>query len=194
MLTCLAWENQVDWDISLPAATYALNASLHSTHNVPPYTIIFGRSPPLPVDVQLLESQEEPLFDWISKIQQTQLKALETAVKFKAQRDKQRMKYRPQERNSADVVPGDVVFWRKPLVTQGQGLRTKKFFGPYLVVQRNGSKAQIRLLETGKVHPLWINVEQLKRAPRYKLDTTLQHSTPNETLAYLYKPDDSEQS
>ena len=72
VLRCMVADSPSDWDELLAPATYALNASPHSGHSLPPYTVLYGRFPRLPVDAQLESETEEPLFQIISDIQRGQ--------------------------------------------------------------------------------------------------------------------------
>ena len=183
-LSCLAWEKEGHWDENLPAVVYGLNACRHSSHDLTPHEIIFGRTAKLPIDVPLMEQETEPLFRIVQSTINHQDVARRIAHDFKAKQDESRLKYRPKEHRYNDLVPGDICYWRKPQIKKGQGIKVKKNFGPYLVIGRNGSKASLRDLTTGQTHPLKVHVEQLHKARRFirHEDPQLQRHEP------IYRP------
>ena len=52
------------WDTHLPELVYAYNATPHSTTNLSPFFVMFGRDPKLPIDILLGRHQEND--DWVT--------------------------------------------------------------------------------------------------------------------------------
>ena len=171
VIRCMALEHGPKWDRHLPAATYALNNSLHSGHNLSPYNIVFGRSGRIPIDTALMaESPETPLFQIVEDIRESQRVAIETAVKMQAERDRRLLQKRPAEQNVDQLVAGSVVFWAKPNVkAEGAGKLAVPNHGPYVVTKRHSHTANLRHLHTGEFTKYAVNVEQLRLAKDYQL-------------------------
>ena len=182
VLRCMVAENETDWDMLLPPALYALNASPHSGHGLAPFTILYGRYPRIPIDAQLEEESEKPLFQIISDIQRGQEQAVETAIKLTALRDRKLVERRPPETHCDDIVPGSVVFWRKSkTVKEGEGKLARSYFGPFLVTERTAYTAKLRDLQTGLMQKFPVSLDQLRVASRYdkqKLEGRLQDLGP----------------
>jgi hypothetical protein len=165
-LQCLTQTHIEDWDRLLAPATYTLNASCIGPTNISPYTVLFGRLAPIPIDTGTEEIDIQPFHEVVDQILQGQAKAIDIVTKFKAARYKQTSP--AVIRKSDELTTGEVVFWQRPLHT-GDGVHKQKFTGPYVVFARSGGRAQIRDLDTGKFHPLKVHISQLRKATRYQL-------------------------
>ena len=174
VIRCMALDHGPRWDDHLPAATYALNNSLHAGHNLSPYNIVFGRCGRIPVDTELMaETPERPFFQIVEDIREHQRVAIETAIKLQAERDRRVLSRRPEEKNIEDLVAGSVVFWKKPQVkAEGEGKLAVPNHGPYVIIKRYPDTARLRHLHTGEFVKYGVNVEQLRIAKDFQQSPT----------------------
>ena len=179
-LRALSINSETRWDEHLPAAVYALNNTLHTSHNLTPHNIIFGKCGRIPFDTTSSEVTEQPLTTLISEMQESQNQALQSALHFKSIRRERQSQNDGGVDNSTDIIPGRVVFWKKPIRTS-QGKLARRNDGPFIVCKRNVFTAQLKHLHTGQVHKLAVNIKQLIPARHYQI-----HPDDNVDQTVLY--------
>ncbi|KAL5503369.1 hypothetical protein EMCRGX_G010306 [Ephydatia muelleri] len=74
MLSKVVADNQKDWDEHLQTVLFAYRTAVHDSTGFTPFSVMFGRSPTLPVDVMLGRTQQEQctqLPQYVRKLQQS---------------------------------------------------------------------------------------------------------------------------
>ncbi len=169
ILRCLTQENKLNWDELLAPATFAINASSHATHQLTPFIMIFGRSPCLPIDAKLQPESQTPLYQIIEDMQNAQHTAIQTAVRLKEHRDRNKLQTPSTEQSKLKLTEGMIVYWRKHKdVKSGEGKFAVSFYGPYLITRCFKDTVMLRHLHTGVHHNIPVSTSQLRLAPRYR--------------------------
>lgn len=189
-LKTLVHDRPNQWDRFLPQVVYGLNASLHATHNLSPFSIVFGKTPRLAFDIKTSTMEQFPLYQIISDMRESQEYAIKQAIKYSAEEDLRMLKYRPPAGKTRNIVEGSIVFWKKAdNVVEGKGKFAFKFFGPYIVTRCFKSTAKLQHLHTGQVHKIPVAISQLKLAARYQN----VHAQSTETPGPIFSNNDSYQ-
>ena len=122
MLSKVISDHQRDWDDHLQKVLFAYRTAIHESTGFTPFTVMYGRSPSLPIDAILGSSKTETrqLPEYVQKTQ-TFLRTLfaEVRKRLKAAHLKQK---READKNSVEELfcVGDRVWLYVPAVKQGQ--------------------------------------------------------------------------
>lgn len=136
---------QDDWDEWLKAATYSYNTTPHSTSNISPYELLFGRKAHLPTSMnrtpEIVYNYDCYLTNLKNKLQISHALARDNFLQSK---EKSKLLY---DRNAVETTysVGDQVLLKVSRNSLGKGL-TAKWEGPYVVISVpsiNGTVIQI---------------------------------------------------
>ena len=161
ILRCMCLESPHDWDFLLHSATYAINNSINCTTSLTPYNIVFGRSGRSMISPEFEIKDNTSLSEILQSMLTTQQKAIKTATDLQLQRSKERLKRKPEEKGTDELIPGCVVYWNKPNVKPVSGKLSAKHFGPFILVSRSKFTAKLRHLHTGQFVQYSVNLNQL---------------------------------
>ena len=150
-----------DWDLFVDLAVYAYNTSRHESTGFSPYEIVFGRTPRMPIEVDL----DVPLRNPSSQSDYT--KSVRNVVKevtslartnLETARKKQASSYDKNRGTWTPFQPGSSVWMRRPKKWKFG----RKWVGPYVVLSRSGVNYKLRS-KMGKT--LASHHDQLKSCP-----------------------------
>lgn len=123
-----------NWDVHIPAVTFAYNTSIQASTRMKPYRLMFGREPILPMDITLrlpspslaAESMAEALDFTMTKVQENLNKA-----------QAKQKEYFDAGRRVQACKPGDLVIYDVPTIKPGVAKKLlPKGKGPYEIVKR----------------------------------------------------------
>lgn len=163
-------EKPKQWDACLNGLCFTLNCTDSQPIGLPPFTLMFGRSPLLPSDIAFpnpLSVESKPWFEHLGDILDTQRCIGKKAMKrLKKQQKRMKVQY-DKTAFEHGLTVGDSVFLFCPALTV-KGIRRKlliRWHGPYLIVKFNSPTAVIlKRWHDGKVLEKSISVSRLKRA------------------------------
>lgn len=147
--------NPSKWGNFLSLAEWSYNTSSHSSTGTSPFHIIFGRPPPSIPNYILGTSNVEAVDSMLSYRQQ-----LLTSIQCKLLKAQTRMKlYADKGRREVSFQIGDLVYVKlKPYrqsssKTSPHNKLAKRFYGPYVVVERIGAIAyKLALPTASRIH------------------------------------------
>ena len=116
------------WDTHLPELVYAYNATPHSTTNLSPFFVMFGRDPKLPIDILLGRHQEND--DWVT----SHARVLKDAYRKAGERIEREAKSR-KERYDTHAIAGPLRVGEQVL------LRMHAFRGRHKIADKWNSSA-----------------------------------------------------
>lgn len=136
-LTHFVNENQNDWHDFLHSVTFAYNITEHSVTKIPPFELVFGRAPRIPIDNLLGRDQfidpNRPAAGWASS---EAIKKMRSLILANQQANKRRLDKRL---SVCTFKEGDKVVIERPTLGRTPGL-TKKlsytYVGPYKIVRK----------------------------------------------------------
>lgn len=166
-----------NWDKLLAPAVYSINASCHGNLNISPFTIIFGRSPRILLE-QSTDHQPAPLYSIIDEMLTTQQQAQKIMADYKRDKAITRAEKSLPTETQQTLLPGHVVFWKRPTDHSIDGIHRQRHSGPYIVYGKVGNRARLRDLQTGQFHNLLVHISQLRKATRYQLNTHQKQYLP----------------
>lgn len=155
-----------NWDRILPYAIWGINSKPNSRHGMAPYTLLFGRDPPL-LDSQLATSDKIPTSaqDMLSEIQSR----LDIVHKI-AEENREFYNQNMRERFDKGAKPhqfrvGDLVLVFDPMYKHKSMKKfSTKYSRPHRIVEiRSNSLARLQELDSGKIMERLTNVNRLKR-------------------------------
>ena len=139
LLCTLEPEKKARWPEHLAELTYIYNVTPHSSHGMEPYTLMFGRSPRLPTDIQFgLKVEEGSARNWLTEHKKRLQEAQERArVSLEKDRDERKRYYDRTLPKIAEIEIGDLVYVREH--HRGRN-KIGDYFNsePYLVTDRKG--------------------------------------------------------
>ncbi len=147
-LKCITKDYQTDWEEALPQALLSTRMAINRHTGLSPFQLLFGRDPPLPVD--LLELPPQPLErkDALPEVRQIEnrIRAVQEFARNNLRQVTQRQKQEYTGKGNHFVV-GDLVWLFTPPYTQGRGSRkfASGWTGPW-TVDKIINKAMVRLL------------------------------------------------
>ena len=161
ILSTFVADHPGDWDLFVDLAVYAYNTSRHESTGFSPYEIVFGRTPRMPIEVDL----DVPLRNPSSQSDYT--KSVRNVVKevtslartnLETARKKQASSYDKNRGTWTPFQPGSSVWMRRPKKWKFG----RKWVGPYVVLSRSGVNYKLRS-KMGKT--LVSHHDQLKSCP-----------------------------
>ena len=140
------------WRKLLPSLVFALNCSVSKATKCDPYSVVFGRSPTLPVDILLGSERGSCNKDSISPTDYSDevdiaLRDLWSSVATQLRLSKQEMLSRCNRNlRFHDYQPGEKVWMKTDVIKGGENKLAPKRSGPWTVIQKmpNGVTFQIR--------------------------------------------------
>ena len=142
MIAKMTEENSQDWDLHIPHALYAYRTAIHESTDFSPFSLVFGRSATLPIDLMLGRSPSRTNIptthsEFIRSLQHRVQKAFtEVRGRLKVTRRRQKQSHDKHSR-LVNYEVGDCVWLYTPVVQSGS---TKKFSslwrGPYTIIDK----------------------------------------------------------
>jgi hypothetical protein len=160
-------ETQTDWDLYLQGCTFGYNSSpCLQSNGYPPFYLLFGRLPLLPVDTALIlpPTKSRSTREYLEII----LKNLQAAQEI-ASRNLAEARGKMKERYDRTAVPksydvGELCWVYTPRMKDATLKRTfgKFWTGPYIIVERiSAENYKVRTMDNRKV-PMVIHINRLK--------------------------------
>lgn len=147
-------EDQRDWDLWIPYATFVFNTTPHSATGFTPHELMFGRKPNIPGILQKtpnpLYNHDEYAHELKSRLQSSYEKAKEQLIKNK---EKHKEHY-DQKVNFKLFQPGDKVLLFDETLRRGRSQKLQtQWRGPYEVIKVNEPNVTIKIKNKDyKVH------------------------------------------
>ncbi|CAF1497794.1 unnamed protein product [Adineta ricciae] len=146
-----------DWDLYLPSIVYAYNTSVHSTTQLMPYEVAFGRRPKSPFDAASPTINLPPLHSFYPYLQQTRRLLLSAARRNILYHQSQwQQRYNRNRRNPSYHV-GDLIYVH---VTGGRTKLTSRRSGPYPILDISGTQNYL-VQDPSSGYTWWYHVSQL---------------------------------
>ena len=178
VLAKMTHENPQAWDIHIPQALFAYRTAVHESTGFTPYSLVFGCTPQLPIDVMLGRNAPVTVsnnYGQFVKALRKQLEHTFTVVRkqLRQSRDKQKTAY-DRHREIRNFEIGECVWFHNPTVPTGSTKKltsfptgsTKKLTsfwrGPYTVIDKM-SPVNYRIQFIGGSQQLVVHVNQLKQ-------------------------------
>jgi hypothetical protein len=164
-----------DWVSCLPAAVMASNTQVHSGTGYSPYRLLFGRDPPLPLDLLFKPPDEElPFSEATTPAQYAKevRERVQEAFSYARENLKTAVTRRRQSYLKAKqgYVPGDNVWLLTPVSKPNIARKLQDHWsGPWLVVQKHSDVLyEIKAPEHWKImkHQQVVSVDRLAPYPR----------------------------
>ncbi|XP_058766771.1 uncharacterized protein LOC131640391 [Vicia villosa] len=156
-LRCFTSDQPRKWFKFLHLAEYWFNTSFHTAINMTPFKALYGRDPPKIPDYVCDSVEDDALRDSLQERNNILTKLKANLKKSQIQMEKQAN----NKRRDFTFQTGDLVLLKlQPYRQQTVSRRTsqklsKRFFGPYKVIQRVGEVAYLLdLPSSSKVHPV----------------------------------------
>ena len=160
-----------DWDIHLPAVTWALNTSVCSVHGHTPHFLLFGRNPFFPYEHTITDTslQSASRSQILGQILLNQQIAHQIASDRAKESEATMKNYFDKHRKDSKIVPGSIVYIYTPRV-QGEHARkfSPYFTGPYVCVERlPRDKVTLKCMTTNTMYKSPIHISRLKLASNF---------------------------
>ncbi len=159
MLAAFCAEHDYDWDLWLDAVVFAYNTSRQESIQTSPYELVFGRTPRLPLGLELGFPLKEPRTqsEYSQSVRKVYKEVREVAkVNLEKARKKQRKCNEERSRTWCPFATGETVYLRKP-----KGWKFgPKWVGPFEVICRLGVDYKIKSSK-GKISV--VHHDRLKR-------------------------------
>ncbi|XP_043208845.1 uncharacterized protein LOC122374269 [Amphibalanus amphitrite] len=133
MLSMFVSGDQRNWDEVLPKVVFAYNTSVHKSTNMTPFSVFFGRSARLPLDV-VCHADKCPAAPVACGVDQNQIrekvgKAIQEAAALRAAS-------RTDQVNQLTYQVGDFIWVHKPVRTVGKSPKLQRpWSGPFMVME-----------------------------------------------------------
>ncbi|KHJ96963.1 integrase core domain protein [Oesophagostomum dentatum] len=162
MLRTYTSSNQLDWDLFLPACTFAYNTSVHSSTNETPFFLLFGRDPFFNIDLLIQHTREGHILDGTDPgiYKESLINALHSAwlAAFASNEKRNRTMKRQYDKShlpTASIQLGDRVYLRD--FAPKQGLSQKPCY-PWL--------GQFRVIGIDPPHLTLVSIRSPQSKPR----------------------------
>ncbi|CAF1691073.1 unnamed protein product, partial [Adineta ricciae] len=127
--------NRQDWDLYLPSIVYAYNTSIHSTTELMPYEVAFGRCPKSPFEAASPALDLPPLHSFYPYLQRTR-RLLTSQARHNIMRHESHWKQRyNRNRQDPSYSVGDRVYLN---VATGRTKLDARRSGPYTILDTSG--------------------------------------------------------
>jgi len=166
-LAKLTYEHQKDWDLFISPVLFAYRTSKHSTTQMTPFYLLYGREAKLPIDAPVeigsLQTRVETLIDNLPLDRELVKEQIKTV------QDKQKQMYDKQIRHEYQFSAGEkVLYYKAPMDNQHSGKLLPKWKGPYYIHETCGNGAYRIRSADGKVIKSPVNGVLLK--PYFEYD------------------------
>jgi hypothetical protein len=167
MLAKFTSSDQHDWDLHLPAVTWAYNTSEHASTGFSPYEILFGTAP-----VSLLDAALQPprhaaasFAEHTQRLQQRLVQVHDLVQQHLASARNQHAAAYDRRHRDAGFEPGDLVYLHTPQPRAGASRKLQSLWtGPWTIVDRRGPLNYSIRLE-GSDRTQLVPITRLKPAP-----------------------------
>lgn len=163
-LRCMTFSEPKKWMNWLSMAEFWYNTTFHTALNITPFHALYGFPPPIISQWAILGTEHPEAADFL-KTKQEMLKQLKYNL---AQAQARMKKYADMNRSERTLEVGNMVYLKmQPYRMAAFGLRGpvklhSKYYGPFRILQRIGTRAYKLLLPEGvQIHPVF-HVSQLK--------------------------------
>ncbi|KIH56049.1 integrase core domain protein [Ancylostoma duodenale] len=163
--------NQLDWDLFLPACTFAYNTTIHSSTNESPFFLVFGRDPVLNIDLLIKHQTQRhvPLDDDAAFYKEALISALHSAWTAAAEYNRKKSQAMKKQYDKGGLAPlaiqvGDRVFLRD--LAPKPGLSHKLCFpwlGQFRVIAVNPPHLTIVSITAPQSKPRQVHMNQVKK-------------------------------
>lgn len=161
---CMAFQHPKKWNNWLAHAEWWYNTSFHTSLKMTPFHALYGRPPPMIVELFL------PMDDSDALSVSTATEAIATQIKENLLKAQERMKHFAEKNRSERTLDvGDMVYFKiQPYRHTSLSLHRilklhPKFYGPFRVLEKIGVVSYRLLLPEGcKLHPTF-HISQLKK-------------------------------
>lgn len=149
MLAAFASKREGDWDLWLDSVVYAYNTSAHESLGMSPYEIVFGRTPRLPLELELGLPLANPMTqtEYAHTVRNV-LKDVHTIARqhLAIAQTRQTKQYNGRNSRWKAFEPGQAVWLKRPKDWKFG----RRWIGPFVVLNRTGVNYKLQS-ELGKV-------------------------------------------
>ena len=167
MLSHYVNKKQNDWDVFLPAVTFAYNCSSQSSTGESPFFLVYGRDPRLPADLLFREDQQGStnLTKYKTELVTRLTSAWESAKTWNDSAQVTQKYY--YDRKVHDIRPnlsvGDRVHVYTPVVKKGLVKKlTKQWYGPYRALQITDTCVKVVPVSEPRAKHRWVHLNRCK--------------------------------
>lgn len=136
MLSMYCNQDPDNWDIFIPHMLLSYRNTLHETTKYSPYSLLFGRAPTLPIDLQTQRYQEryKTADEYAKKLEQIMKKGARAAIQNSCQAQP------PNVQTNITFKKGDLVYVRNLYIKPGTTKKlTNMWQGPYEIIAKLGN-------------------------------------------------------
>ncbi len=172
-------KTQRDWDLIIPYIELALNTSVSSTLHDSPFYLLYltDCQMPLSASLDLPRSKYRELEDYKLEMQELFRDSTECVRQATLEAQRKQEFYYNRDAEAHTFATGDLVYMYNPQIAKSNVSKfTKKWKGPFRVMDIEERKALLRLANNRLSKSFWCNVNRLKRCMSA---TTLQFIAPD---------------
>jgi hypothetical protein len=155
-LRCFILEDQSNWDLWLPYATFIFNTTPHTATGYTPHELLFGRKPNIPGVLQQEPPESQYSYDNYVKELQSRLQSSYQTPRINLEIQKERSKkHYNRNINTPLFATGDTVLLHDEKVRRGRSAKLcPPYIGPYEITEIDDVNVTLRLTRnrTLKVH------------------------------------------